>query len=195
MNYKSISDDRFQLITDFGIKIPRDYVHFQQIRDFKNRFGQTGYESIREKVYRIEEGFTDGKLARSSFRFRAGARCLVVIFQVMRDVSCLEALKFLQSLGADLVGGQGVTLLWPQAHSMIPEVRRVVSLDVRDNLPTVDITRPWDGPEKVEAYETEERIGMPYIFRYSGGDIGFHFDPFDGGLNKSHCLACFKQQG
>ncbi len=195
MNYKDVSDDRFKFVVDFGIKIPREYSHFRQIRDFRNRFGANGRESTNEMIYRIEDGFSDGSLTRSGFKFRAGVYCLVLIFEVTRKVSCADALEFLRSLEADFVGGQGLTLLWPQAKYMIPHVRRVVSLDARDNLPVVDIARPWNGPEKVEVYTTEPKIGVPYLFRYSGGDVGFHFDPFDDGLNTGHCLACFKQQG
>jgi hypothetical protein len=195
MNYKDVSDDRFNLTTDFSIKVPRDYSHHRWFRDFRNRFGMNGCESLRERVYKIEDGFNDVSLARSNFRFRAGTDCLVAIFEITRNISCLEALEFLQLLEADLVGGQGLTLMWPQAQFMIPDVRRVVSLDVSDNLPVVDIVRPWGGPEKVETYDTDSRIGMPYIFKYSGGDVGFHFDPFDDGLNPGHCLTCFKQRG
>ena len=190
MKYKEVTDDRFRFVIDFGIKVPRTYAHFRQMRDFKGRFDFAGTDPVREKVYKIEDGFNDGAFASSSFKLRADRHCLVAIFQVMRSVSCDEALGFLRMLGADLVGGQGTTLLWPQAKSHIPEVRRVVSLDVRENLPVADIVRSWNGP-----YAIDQKTGVPYIFRYSGDDVGFHFDPFDEGLGEKHCIACFKQEG
>lgn len=186
MKYKEVADDRFRFVIDFGIKVPKTYSHHHQVRDFRSRFDLPD----EGRVYKIEDGFNDISLAHPSFRLVADRYCLVAIFQVARSVSCDEALGFLRMLGADLVGGQGTTLLWPQAKAHIPQVRRVVSLDVRENLPTAEIVRSWRGP-----YTVDRKIGVPYIFRYSGDDVGFHFDPFDEGLSEKHCLACFKQEG
>lgn len=189
MKYRNISDPRFKLVTDFSVRAPKDYGHFMQMGAFRRKFGPGSEEPVSEKVYKIEEGFDDESLSNATFRLRNGKTSLVVIFAVMTKITSDEALDFARRLGADFVNGQGLTLLWPQARVHLPTTSRIFSLDNRECLPTVPLARQWDGP-----YKIDKKVALPYLFVYSGEDVGFHFQDFDAGLDEKCSIALFKQE-
>ena len=160
-------DPRFQLVNTFEITVPQGYDHATRLDTFRKEHGQ-------EFAY-FNPNLTDANFGKATTKLVPGRKLKVKVFQIKATVSSDDCLAHLESQKAILVGAQGASLAYEQAHDELPVDRWSISFDEKEAF--------W---KDAAGYRR-----VPLVRRDSDGDFEFILGSFEGDWSGDDCLLCF----
>jgi hypothetical protein len=149
-----VFNGRFIEIGVFDLVVPRDYSHQLSLDVFGLNHSS--------KFFHYNRNITDDNFARVSKKILPEERYKVRIFRVKEIISSEECLEFLESIGASLVGAQGITLAYDQFREHFPADQPIVSFD--------DPSRLW---------KSENLSMVPFVIRSKSNQIAFDLGYFE----------------
>lgn len=161
------ADERFELMTEFEITVPENYVHATRLASLHGG-----------EFYSLNDNITDDNFARVTTQLVPGGKFKVKVFrQIISGLTTSEErMAFLRGREAVVFfGAQGASLVYEQAKDKLPKGYGYVSLDEKDAL--------WadgDGYHRV-----------PYVYRFTDGDWSFSLGYFERDWRDDYCLLCF----
>jgi len=164
-----VADEKFELMKEFDVTIPENYVHANRLALFKKQH--------RSEFYGWNDSITDENFSKVTTQLVPGKKFKVKVFRqiVSGSTTSEERMTFLRSQKAVFVGAQGASLVYEQVKGELPKGYGYVSFDEKDALLADD-----DGYHRV-----------PSVSRNSDGDWIFNLGRFEGVWFDDGCLVCF----
>jgi hypothetical protein len=165
----AVLDQRFgPAIKEFEITVPMDYVHETQIDTYAQKVkGQ-------KTTYYYNDAFTSKNFANATTKLVPGKKYMVKLFPILSQVQSEDCMAFLQKKNAILVGGQGLMLAHSLKGDEFPKDKYTISFDEKDAL--------WK--------DAGGDHGVPYVYRYSDGDVRFDLGSFEKPWDGDYVLLC-----
>lgn len=163
-----VTDSRFELLTEFELTVPENYVHNKQLALFS--------KNHRKEFYYYNDDVTDENFSRVTDQLVPGQAYRVKTFGINQLVSSDDILVFMKTQpGIRFVGGQGLSLVYQLKKEEFLIGKYTISIDKKDNL--------W---KDAGGYRRVPRVG-----RRSDGDWDFSLSNLDGDWHTNYCVLCF----
>lgn len=181
----AILKNRFHLVREFKIVVPKNYNHATCLRTFRDS----------RNFYYYDDGITDEHYQRVTRKLIPEEKFNVKLFSTS-SASFNEWLSFVYSQGGALVGAQGASIVYEQCGGNLLEGTWSASLDVKRNLWKDTGGLRWRWAESYgKKYFREDgggHRGVPGIgCRSINGDLMFSLRYFDLPWLCNYYLLCF----